>query len=67
MEPSRLHLKVESASDEENEKLADVLFTYPEGPESIVVPGGVASTIWTPQSGLSSLPPEPGKSLVRLV
>jgi hypothetical protein len=43
VEPSRPHWKVEPASEEENEKLAEVLFTYPEGPETIVVSGGVLS------------------------
>ena len=42
-EPSRLHWKVEPASDEEKEKLAKVLLTLPYGPEALVVSGAVVS------------------------
>jgi hypothetical protein len=40
---SRLHSKLEPASVEEKLKLAEELFTVPDGPESIVVSGGVVS------------------------
>src|SRR3712207_4764808 len=43
--PSRLHLKVEPASEEENEKLAETLLLAPSGPESMEVSGGVASGV----------------------
>ena len=34
---------MEFASEEEKEKLAELLLTVPEGPESMVVSGGVVS------------------------
>jgi hypothetical protein len=37
------HSKVEPASEEEKAKLAEVLATVPEGPEVMVVSGGVVS------------------------
>ncbi len=40
---SRRHSKVEFASLEENSKVAEVLFTVAEGPEVMVVSGGVVS------------------------
>ena len=39
--PSSLHSKVEPVSEEEKENEADVLLTVPDGPESMVVSGGV--------------------------
>jgi hypothetical protein len=53
--PSLLHWKVEPAS-EENEKLAEVLLTYPEGPEAMVVSGGEA-TVQVRLAGLASVLP----------
>ena len=41
--PSRLHSKVEFASDEEKANEAEVLLTDPDGPEPMVVSGGVVS------------------------
>ena len=41
--PSSLHSKVEFASEEENVNDAEVLLTVPDGPESMVVSGGVVS------------------------
>jgi len=41
--PSKRHSKVAFASEEENANEADVLLTVPEGPESMVVSGGVVS------------------------
>ena len=41
--PSREHSKVEFVSDEEKLNEADVLLTVPEGPEPMVVSGGVVS------------------------
>jgi hypothetical protein len=43
--PSRLHSKVESFSVEENSKVAEALFTLPEGPSLMVVSGAVVSTV----------------------
>jgi hypothetical protein len=40
---SSLHSKVEPDSEEENVNEADVLLTEPEGPEPMVVSGGVVS------------------------
>jgi hypothetical protein len=47
--PSMEHSKVESGSVEEKAKSAELLLTVPEGPESIVVSGGVVS-LWMPSS-----------------
>ena len=44
MPASSLHSKVLPASSEEKAKLAELLFTVPEGPESMVVSGGVVSS-----------------------
>src|SRR5215208_5411554 len=41
--PSSLHSKVELDSEEEKENVALFCFTVPEGPESMVVSGGVVS------------------------
>jgi hypothetical protein len=41
--PSREHSKVEFGSVEENVKLASLVFTIPDGPESMMVSGGVVS------------------------
>jgi hypothetical protein len=38
-----LHSKVDPASEEENVNEAEVLLTLPDGPESMVVFGGVVS------------------------
>jgi len=40
---SSLHSKLEPLSEEEKLKLAELLCTVPEGPESMVVSGGVVS------------------------
>ncbi len=42
---SRLHSKLEPVSVEENARLAEALFTVPDGPESMVVSGAVVSTV----------------------
>ena len=40
-----MHSNVDPASEEENEKLAELVEIVPDGPESIVVCGGVMSAL----------------------
>ncbi len=55
--PSRLHLKVEPSSLEEKTMLAELLVAMAGGPLSMVVSGGVASTVKARLAGVaSSLP-----------
>ena len=54
-----MHSKVDPASDEENVNEADVLLTVPEGPELMVVFGGVVSgggTVLTVQERVAGVP-----------
>ena len=51
---SKLHWKLEPASEEEKLKVGVASLVSPEGPESIVVSGSVASTVKPWESGLGS-------------
>jgi hypothetical protein len=55
--PSRLHSKEEPASEDENEKLADVALVLPEGPPVIVVSGAAVSIVHVRDAGSGSTLP----------
>ncbi len=55
--PSTWHSKVEPPSVALRAKVASSLATRPEGPESIVVPGGSASTVQVCSAGVASVLP----------
>jgi hypothetical protein len=68
-----LHSKVDPASVEENVNEADVLLTVPEGPELMVVFGGVVSgsgavlTVQVRVAGVASTLPAPSVALTEKV
>jgi hypothetical protein len=58
--PSREHSKVEFGSEEEKPKVAELVLTVPEGPESMVASGEVVSgtcTVKVLEAGLASTLP----------
>ena len=64
-QPSNLHSKVEFASEEEKPKVTREGVTAPEGPEVIVVSGGVVSGVAETKAGACGLRPTfPGASVV---
>jgi hypothetical protein len=72
--PSSLHSKVEFASDEEKVNEALFCFVVPEGPESMVVSGGVVScggggtfTVKVLEAGVASTLPTPSLALTSKV
>jgi hypothetical protein len=72
--PSSWHSKVEFASEEENVNEALFCFTVPEGPESMVVSGGVVScgggavlTVQVRVAGVASTLPAPSLALTEKV
>ena len=63
-QPSNLHSKVEPASEEEKPKVTWEGRTAPEGPEVIVVSGGVVPGVAETKAGACGLPPTfPGVSV----
>ena len=63
VDPSRLHLKVEPAFEDEKVKVAEVLATVPTGPEPMVVSDAAAvvkvQLLFAPRAlPLASLTPE---------
>jgi hypothetical protein len=70
---SSLHSKVEPASDEEKANVALFCFMVPEGPESMMVLGGVVScgggtfTVKVLEAGVGSTLPAPSLALTSKV
>ena len=70
---SSLHSKVDPASEEENVNEAEVLLTLPDGPELMVVFGGVVSgggavlTVQDRVAGVASTLPAPSLALTEKV